>query len=956
HLVLPRQMGSSPRGRVHIVLAGRSVVCLSIAIDCPVNMRRLSLSLVFALLTCTVCAQGLPTLTPTDYDQWERLGAFELDPTGSWIVIAVSRVDEDRRLELHRADGSGEPVVLEHGTRPAFSSDGKWLAYHKGVSAEAREETEEPASDRLGLLDLTAVRDTVLMPMKSAAFRDDGQWIAVLGESVADTVGADLLVFRPGTEVRTTLGNVDDWAWQDQGPHLAATLRTATDGGNGIQVFNPDRGTIRTLHSGEDRYQSPTWREESTQLAVFSSVTDEEREGDAQDVLMWPDATQAVAAMQTLRSVDRPELADSLGLSLTGNIRYSPDGGTLFLGVNAWLPKEADSPADTTLADPEAGESEDPDPEEEPADVQVWHWDDDTILRGQEWRAPANARRTLLAAWRPASDNFVVVGSEYDEPVNLAGDARRWGVVADYDPYHVDRRWSMGGADWYRVDLDSGKRTLIATNVFGSPQIGPAGEHVLVYHQGGWTATALTSLETVRFEGSDGADALPDFTMGPADNDTPGPARSWGVGAWWPEDAAAVLQGKHDLWRADFATGAIVAMTAGDSEGIRYRAVNMDPEASFFDRAVVEDDGTLWLTVMNLKEKTEGYARWVNGTVRSLVWEDAQISGLHRAMDAEVFAFRSERWDTPPAVISTSDDFRSTTETTSINPFQDTFAWGHSELLHYTTDAGHELQAVLAYPADFQEGEQYPLILYQYEKLSNGLHNYRIPSERTYYDFQTWSQRGYFVLMPDIVYEAGRPGPSALDAVGHALDAAVATGHVDAEAMGLIGHSWGGYQAAYLPTRTNRFAASVAGAAITDFISFPGTVHWRGGGEEFGHWENGQARMALPPWEDLAGHLESSPVNFIQDLETPVLLMHGDNDGVVDFRQGLQYYNYARRARKPVVMLMYPGAGHGLSDKTQQIDYHRRILEWFGHYLKGETPAAWITNGETWEERSKRLD
>jgi dipeptidyl aminopeptidase/acylaminoacyl peptidase len=231
-----------------------------------------------------------------------------------------------------------------------------------------------------------------------------------------------------------------------------------------------------------------------------------------------------------------------------------------------------------------------------------------------------------------------------------------------------------------------------------------------------------------------------------------------------------------------------------------------------------------------------------------------------------------------------------------------------------------------------------------------------VPSERDYYDFQTWSQHGYFVLQPDIVYAGGEPGPSALDAVEHALDAAVATGHVDPSAMGLIGHSWGGYQAAYLPTRTNRFAASVAGAAITDFISFPGTVHWSGGGEEFSHWETGQARMARPPWEDLEGHLESSPINFIDELDTPVLVMHGDDDGVVDFRQGLQYYNYARRAGKPVVMLMYPGAGHGLSDESQQVDYHRRILEWFGHYLKGEPAPRWITDGESWSERADRLD
>jgi dipeptidyl aminopeptidase/acylaminoacyl peptidase len=113
--------------------------------------------------------------------------------------------------------------------------------------------------------------------------------------------------------------------------------------------------------------------------------------------------------------------------------------------------------------------------------------------------------------------------------------------------------------------------------------------------------------------------------------------------------------------------------------------------------------------------------------------------------------------------------------------------------------------------------------------------------------------------------------------------------------------------------------------------------------------------MAVPYWEDLEGHLESSPANFIADLETPMLLMHGDADGVVDFYQGLEFYNYARRAGKEVVLLVYPGADHGLSEERQQVDYHDRILEWFGHYLKGEPAPAWITDGESWPERAKRI-
>jgi hypothetical protein len=85
------------------------------------------------------------------------------------------------------------------------------------------------------------------------------------------------------------------------------------------------------------------------------------------------------------------------------------------------------------------------------------------------------------------------------------------------------------------------------------------------------------------------------------------------------------------------------------------------------------------------------------------------------------------------------------------------------------------------------------------------------------------------------------------------------------------------------------------------------------------------------------------------------LLECGDNDGTVFWHQSVELYNVARRAGKDVVMLVYGGEDHGLRKKPNQIDYHRRIQEWFGHYLKGEPAASWITNGVSFLEREQEL-
>jgi dipeptidyl aminopeptidase/acylaminoacyl peptidase len=521
--------------------------------------------------------------------------------------------------------------------------------------------------------------------------------------------------------------------------------------------------------------------------------------------------------------------------------------------------------------------------------------------------------------------------------------------VPDYDPYLFERRFGADTADWYRVDPATGERTLlVATAKFGT-EVHKDLDRILVYHQDGWHSIGLESLDVVEL--ADGRS----FTRSITDHDYPGPRPSWGVGGWSEDGAAAYVNDRHDVWRLDLQSGDAVRLTDGRTSDEQFRVVSLDPDQPRFEPVLIPDED-LVLSVRHLRTKSSGYIGIdARGQEKWAMRQDARVGALTRAEEADRFAFRTERWDDSPDVFVASAELDNAVQITNTNPFQANFSWGHSELIDYRTDAGHDLQAVLVYPADFKEGRTYPLILYQYERLSDNLHTYNPPSERQYYNYQAWSQAGYFVLMPDILYEPGRPGPSALDAVGNALDAALETGHVDPDAMGLIGHSWGGYQASYLPTRTNRFAASVAGAAITNFMSFMGAVHWNGGLPETGHWETGQARMAAPYWDDLEGHLESSPANFITDLQTPILLMHGDEDGVVDFYQGLEFYNYARRAGKEVVLLVYPEADHGLTEEAQQVDYHRRILEWFGHYLKGEAPARWITEGESWAQRGRRM-
>ncbi len=176
---------------------------------------------------------------------------------------------------------------------------------------------------------------------------------------------------------------------------------------------------------------------------------------------------------------------------------------------------------------------------------------------------------------------------------------------------------------------------------------------------------------------------------------------------------------------------------------------------------------------------------------------------------------------------------------------------------------------------------------------------------------------------------------------------------IDPSRLGLIGHSWGGYETSFVSTRSDLFAAAVAGAPLNNFFSMYGSIFWNTGIPETEHFEVGQERMEVPFWEDVDAFIRNSPIFGIQNLKTPLLMAFGDKDGSVDWHQGIEMYNAARRAGKQFVLLVYPGENHHVLRKPNQIDYHRRILEWFDHYLRGAEAPKWITEGVPYLEQQK---
>jgi dipeptidyl aminopeptidase/acylaminoacyl peptidase len=913
---------------------------------------------------------------PTDYGKWEILGPVVMSDDGKWLAVSIGRVDGTAALDVLEIDtarrASAQAGALpppfysaREGRSPAFSADGPWVAYRIGVSETEREKLQEekkPVRDGLGLLHLDGAADTrepvVLQDVTRWAFAPAGPFIAIqrYAPENAKRKGSDLLVRNLSTGAMTTFGNVAEFAWQDRGRLLAFTIDADEKTGNGVQVYDPQSGMLRLLDSGEATFTGLAWRERDDDLACFRSRTDESYEEETHVVLAWKDLAAAGSPPPRAsydQTADTGFPADTRIVPFR-RLQWAGDGSALYFGVQGWEKKPAKARVEG--GPPAGGEAKVPTPpaKEKPANVDVWHTRDERIIPMQRVQKARDLERSAAAAWRLDQGTLRTLGSDPFEQVTiLEGD--RYAIETDRKPYLTENRFDTARQDVYVIDLATGGRTKAVTGVWYFQGPSPGGRYLL-YFSGDqyWTYEPATG-RTVNISGM-----LKTAWTNP-DYDTPYRVQRppVGIGGWLKDDAGVLLHDVHDVWRVapDGSGGA--RLTRGAEEAIMHRVVRTDEENRFVDPLT-----PTYLALNGRWSKRGGFARVTIGAAGAaatvperLVWADKSVWPLTKARNADVYAYRVQDFDDSPDIFVGDAGLAGAVQVTRTNPFHADYAWGRSTLVEYRDAQGQRLQGALYYPAGYVAGRQYPMIVYVYERLSQGVHNYVVPSERSPYNTAVFTANGYFVLQPDIVFRPRDPGVAAVDCVTAAVKAVLAAGMVDPKRVGLVGHSWGGYEASFIPTQTNLFAASIAGAPITNLLSFYGAIHWGPGLPEPAHFETGQARMDVPFWVDLPAYIRNSPTLFIDKLRTPMLIFFGDKDGTVDFRQGVEMYNYARRAGKQLVMLVYANEDHSAREKPNQIDYHRRILQWFGHYLKGEEAPAWVTKGVTVidSERASKL-
>lgn len=905
-------------------------------------LRQLVFAIPFGfVLSSTSTAQNKPFVTPSDLGQWETLGTGRLSADGAWLMNSITRGNEENEIRLkHGVRDSA--IIIPYGSAGVFSADSKWFASLIGVSRTERErltKEKKPVRNTFALRNLTTGAVTTIPEVSAFAFNPTGGFVSVNKYAADGKRTYEVLVLDLNTGTRLTFGNVSELAWSERAPLMAFTVTTDGGAGNGVQLFDGATGTARILESTPSVYRALAWRSTANDLAVLRTIANKDFVDTAHVAMVWTDVRRVDAVPVLLEPATITGLPMTLRIADYRRPQWSANGKTLYVGLRERSPvsgaiKKSD---------------------EKVSDVEIWHTNDVQAIPAQRSAEQRDLRSTMLAAWTIGSDHVVQLGSDPSETTTvLDGDA--FATEVDRSPYPFGQKFGRRDYDVWKIDVASGARAKLLTKVRYMFSGDPTGAHVATFDGRDYWAIDVASGARVNLTATLRSAHKVDFVD--RDDDHPVDVlRPIGSPQWSADGQSLLVNTEYDVWQVSLDGRGGKRLTDGAKSGVVYRLQSFAGFGGTAAERAIDLTKPVYMSLYGKRTKQSGYARWsANSGVTQLVLADAMVSGLVKADSAERFAFTRQSFSDSPDQFVADASLANPEQWTETNAFQKNYAWGKAELMNFTSTIGRPLQAILYYPANYDPSKKYPMIVYTYEMLSQGLHRYIVPRENDYYNANVFTQNGYFVLMPDIVFRPREPGIAVLHSVEAAVKQVIARGLVDPNNIGHCGHSQGGYEAYYLATHSSLFKTAVAGAGISDMISFAGQMHWNSS-PEFDHWETGQFRMQVAPWEDMDAMIKNSPLNKVHVMPAKSILIEiGGEDPTVDMRQGVEFWNYARRAGKDAVMLLYPGEGHGLGKRENAVDYERRILQWFAHYLKGETPAPWITNGQTWLERKAILD
>ncbi len=856
--------------------------------------------------------------------------------------------------ELGKTDIWKKPLVKNYKVPGEVQN---WVAYHleKVIPPPAKGKTVVPENKKIAdslvrVIDsLYAVIDNMPKKKKSKKNKDedfeeyDEYGFAVVDDandeeagSKGTSEGTDLLLRNLATGEEITFPLVLQYQFSKKGNKLLLELsKDPKDSLSkpAIILYDIAQKKKNPVLTGGNSFKNFVLSEDGTQLAFVA-----ERDAKPKDLQKFYKLWYYKEGMDSATMLaDKTTVGLRLGMDISeyGNLSFSKNGKRLFFGVAPIAPAK-----DTTLVEMDL------------VKLDIWHYKEDYLQTVQLSRLKRDSEQSYLAVYHLENNKFEQLADEEIPAVWQTDEGNGDYVIGVTDVgRRVESQWTGNTVkDIYTIHVEDGSKKLIKKDVNGmiSPaSVSPSGKYILwydfkeknyfAYSEGDPIRNITVKIKTALYN---------------EDHDSPSEPYPYGIMRWNEKEDAVFIYDRYGVWQVDpLGKKAPFLLLSGRDNKVEYRYVATDPEERF-----IKDGQRLLFRRFDEKNKNAGFGECIvqegTYTYKAINPDSAySIGQIKKAKTKGAYIYTKETYVKSPDLYVKNyedvyDKMPNERQLSFINPQQRDYIWGTAELYKWKTFSGKPSEGILYKPDNFNASNKYPVILYFYEKLSDGLHGYIAPAPTpSRLNISFFVSRGYIVFAPDISYTIGHPAKSAYDYIVSAAKDLTKHSWVDAKNIGVQGQSWGGIQVAQIIAMTDMFKAAWAGAPVSNMTSAYGGIRWESGMNRQFQYEKTQSRIGATLWEKPELYIESSPLFHLPKVKTPLVIMANDNDGAVPWYQGIELFTGLRRLGKPTWMLNYNGEAHNLMHRKNRKDIQIREQQFFDWLLKGEKPAKWITEG-----------
>lgn len=861
------------------------------------------------------------SLTIDDLVTWQRITDREISDNGKWVACKMEPWEGDATVYLYAAQGQ-ETATFSPADKFAFSASSGYLVVTQtpGKSTVDSLKVLKTKEDKMPMNTLViysvAGKKETIDSLKTFKLADEADWIAYQRGRKDSTLYVRSLDGSKTFQFPT----VTDFQFAKKSGMLYYT--SAAEGEAGIFTLNPEKGSPALIKEGKGVFKQTTFDEKGERLAFLYCA---DKDSSYKALSLWLSEHNAPAKEIATRG-NRAFPAEWV-INENGMLQFSKSASRLFFGTSP-EPRQKDT---TQLA-------------ENRPNVQVWSWDEPVQYTVQNYNKEKDLKKSYQAVYNLGNGSIfqlaneelpnIQLGNEGDAPLALLSTSR---------PYSLSSMWeARTRSDYYTVSLDNGERKQIAQADYGRFRLSPQGKYAYWYGETDscWYTIALAEGKQYRLTTPES------FPAWDEENDVPDYPYAHGAAGWTANDQSLLIYDRYDIWKFDptAATPPINLTENGRKEKLSYRLEQLDKEARFIDLGKPQ-------LLKGFNEATKGYGFYnarlsAPAAPKTLLAGNYMLRSINKAKNTDDVIYTMETFQQYPDIHYSTLAFKKSVQLTHGDKQQEGFIWGTAELVSWISLDGRPLEGVVYKPANFDPNKKYPMMVNFYERNSETLYNYRMPEpHRSTIDYHLYNSNEYVIFNPDIRYVDGYPGESCYNCLMPGITMMIAKGYIDEKGIGAQGHSWGGYQVAYLATRTNLFSAIESGAPVVNMFSAYGGIRWGSGMARSFQYEHTQSRLGATPWSSPLRYLENSPLFTMDKVQTPILIMHNDADGHVPWYQGIEYFVAMKRLGKPCWLLNYTGEPHWPMHMANRIDFQRRMFQFFNHYLKNDKMPKWMSEG-----------